>query len=100
MVFPPTYYPLSHVPYHSSVSHQPVTMKKFDNSLERTIEERLNLELFLSIPTVSIRTLQGGGDLQVSFHQDPITMHRIERKHRLTHFSFHLYVTARSYDLL
>jgi hypothetical protein len=40
-------------------------MKKFDNSLERTIEERLNLELFLYIPVVSIRTLQGGGDLQV-----------------------------------
>ncbi|XP_063677294.1 bridge-like lipid transfer protein family member 1 isoform X2 [Bolinopsis microptera] len=43
---------------------QPVGMKKFDNSLERTIEERLNLELFLYIPVVSIRTLQGGGDLQ------------------------------------
>ncbi|KAL5264461.1 hypothetical protein ACHWQZ_G005527 [Mnemiopsis leidyi] len=43
---------------------QPIGMKKFDNSLERTIEERLNLELFLYIPVVSIRTLQGGGDLQ------------------------------------
>ena len=37
---------------------------RFDNSLERTIEERLNLELFLTIPAVSVRTLQGGGDLQ------------------------------------
>ena len=45
---------------------QPVGMKKFDDSLERTIDERLNLELFLSIPAISIRTLQGGGDLQVS----------------------------------
>ena len=48
-------------------NHLPSWMKKFDNSLERTIEERLNLELFLSVPAVVVRTLQGGGDLQVLY---------------------------------
>ena len=40
-------------------------MRRFDNTLERSEEERLNLELFLTIPQISVRALQGGGEVQV-----------------------------------